>query len=193
MDSRLEAFLKPAAYALKERLLYGNTRSLDLDMRLWQDMQLTLMPYWLSAGDRNYMGLPIEIREPFLDFRVVEFAFTLPLEYLERDGWQKWIVRKTLELYLPPGVVWRKRKMGFPFPYERFFRESGEIIRLIVRSSTCPLLKSRPGKRWSSEWKYISYMLWHEWFVNHNAALFEQIRELAPGEDIWPVRPAYFG
>jgi asparagine synthase (glutamine-hydrolysing) len=193
VDSRLEAFLKPVAYALKERLLYGNTRSLDLDARLWQDMQLTLMPYWLSAGDRNYMGLPIEIREPFLDYRMVEFAFALPLEYLERDGWQKWIVRKTLEPYLPHDVVWRKRKMGFPFPYGRFFSESGEIIRLIAASSTCPLLKSRPGKRWHSEWMSISYLLWYEWFVNHNTALFEQIRELAPGEDVWPVRPAYLG
>jgi asparagine synthase (glutamine-hydrolysing) len=193
VDSKREAFLKPVAYALKERLLYGKTRSLDFDARLWQDMQLTLMPYWLSAGDRSYMGLPIEIREPFLDYRVVEFAFTLPLEYLERDGWQKWIVRKTLEPYLPPGVVWRKRKMGFPFPYERFLHESAEIIRLIVASSTCPLLKIRPGNHWSTEWRSISYLLWHEWFVNHNDALFEQIRERAPGEDIWPVRPAYLG
>jgi asparagine synthase (glutamine-hydrolysing) len=90
-------------------------------------------------------------------------------------------------------VVWRKRKMGFPFPYERFFRESADIIRLIVASSTCPLLKSRPGKHWHTEWKSISYLLWYEWFVNHNDALFEKIRERAPGEDIWPVRPAYFG
>jgi asparagine synthase (glutamine-hydrolysing) len=191
--SRLEAFLKPLAYPLKERLFNGRARSLDLDARLWQDMQLTLMPYWLSVGDRNSMGLPIEIREPFLDYRVVELAFTLPLEYLERDGWQKWIVRKTLEPYLPADVVWRKRKMGFPFPYDRFFREGREIIRLISASSTCPLLKSRPGKRWSTEWRSISYLLWHEWFVNNNRALFEQVRELAPGEDVWPARPAYLG
>ena len=154
-------------------------------------MQLTLMPYWLSVGDRNSMGLPIEIREPFLDYRVVELAFTLPLEYLERDGWQKWIVRKTLEPYLPPDVVWRKRKMGFPFPYDRFFREGGEIIRLIAGSSTCPLVKKRPAKQWNSEWMFISYLLWHEWFVNHNQSLFEQIKEHAPGENVWPMKPAY--
>jgi hypothetical protein len=54
-------------------------------------------------------------------------------------------------------------------------------------------LKSRPGKRWSTEWRSISYLLWHEWFVNNNRALFEQVRELAPGEDVWPARPAYLG
>jgi asparagine synthase (glutamine-hydrolysing) len=189
--SRLEAFLKPIAYALKERVLNGNRRSLDIDARLWQDMRFTLMPYWLSVGDRNCMGLPIEIREPFLDYRIVAFAFSLPLDYLVHDGWQKWIVRKTVEPLLPAEVVWRKRKMGFPYPFTRFFNESKGIVDLIHQNGvlkTCGRIKR---KYCLAGWPGISYLLWHAWFFNQNHELFDRIREQAWGENVWAARPAY--
>ena len=59
------------------------------------------------------MGIPIEGRSPFLDYRVVELALTLPVTYFIRHGWHKWIVRKALEELLPQEVVWRKQKAGF--------------------------------------------------------------------------------
>ncbi|MBN1128704.1 MAG: asparagine synthase (glutamine-hydrolyzing) [Chitinispirillaceae bacterium] len=190
-DSRMEAFLKPIAYAVKERLLHGGVRSLDLDSRLWQDMCRTQMPYWLVAGDHSYMGLPIEIREPFLDYRIVEFAFSLPLDYLVRDGWQKWIVRKMVEPFLPPQVVWRKRKMGFPFPHDRFFKESDGIIRHIIRSSSSPFINRLPAKRWRTEWMLLSYLLWHEWCIVRNTALFDAISGEGSKDTAWPMTPAY--
>ncbi|MBN1129763.1 MAG: asparagine synthase (glutamine-hydrolyzing) [Chitinispirillaceae bacterium] len=193
--SRFEAFIKPLGYAIRERLKSGGARSLDLDARLWQDMRFTIMPYWLAAGDRSYMGIPIEIREPFLDYRIVEFAFSLPLEYLVRGGWQKWIVRKAIEPYLPHEVVWRTRKMGFPFPMQRFFRQSSAIVELIVRSSTSPYTNTYMRKRWKNDWKMLSYLLWHERFVAGNDDLFSQIRQtalrLGPCQGSWVLRPAY--
>jgi asparagine synthase (glutamine-hydrolysing) len=41
--------------------------------------------------------VPIEIRAPFLDYRVVEFAFGLPISYFIRDGWLKWILREAMK------------------------------------------------------------------------------------------------
>ena len=82
------------------------------------------MNYWLRSGNTAFMGVPIEVRMPLLDVRVVEWACALPAEYLVRDGWMKWALRKALEPHLPPEVVWRKRKMGFPFPLRAWLLES---------------------------------------------------------------------
>jgi asparagine synthase (glutamine-hydrolysing) len=149
------------------------------------------MPYWLASGDRSYMGIPIEVREPFLDYRVVEFAFTLPLEYLVRDGWQKWIVRKAVEPYLSSDVVWRKRKMGFPFPTRAFLNQNSSIIGSIVRSSSYPGIKKRSQKEWGSRWNLVSFLLWYEWFISRNQPLFDSLKELAPKKAAWPWVPEY--
>jgi len=34
--------------------------------------------YWLRSGDKGYMGVPFEVRAPFLDYRIVEYALKLP-------------------------------------------------------------------------------------------------------------------
>ena len=102
-----------------------------------------LMNYWLRIDNQNSMGVPLELRLPFLDYRVVEFGFTLPLGLLMRDGWMKWLVRRTMRDRLPAEVVWRKRKMGFPFPLKEWlgqFRDrilsmkswSGEVTGFVV-------------------------------------------------------------
>jgi asparagine synthase (glutamine-hydrolysing) len=185
------SLVKPVAYALREYSRRSRGRSLTLHDRLIQDMTSTLMPYWLASGDRTTMGLPMEIREPFLDYRIVEFAFTLPLEYLVRDGWQKWIVRKAVEKHLPADVVWRKRKMGFPFPTKRFLRESGKIIGTIIESSSCPEIKKYPRTRWQSNWKMVSYLLWYERFIAKNETLFAAIVAMAGPGDGWMWTPEY--
>ena len=75
------------------------------------------MNYWLRVGNLASLAVPIEIRAPFLDHRVVEFVFQLPIDYLIRDGWLKWILRESMTDRLPSEIVWRSNKMGFPFPY----------------------------------------------------------------------------
>jgi len=91
-----------------------------------------LMNYWLRIDNQNSMGVPIELRSPFLDYRVVELGFSLPLEFLIRDGWMKWILRSAMEDQLPHGVVWRKQKVGFPFPLKEWLgRVKGRLLSMI--------------------------------------------------------------
>ena len=153
-----------------------------LSERLLSDMRSTLMPYWLASGDRTYMGVPLEIRMPFLDYRVMEFAFTLPLTYLIRDGWHKWILRKAYEKVLPPEVAWRRKKMGFPFPTENFLRQNKSIIDLIALKAINPYVaihkNADPGK---IAWRALSFVLWYEYFINGNMELFGEIEKLAGG------------
>jgi asparagine synthase (glutamine-hydrolysing) len=87
-------------------------------------MQVGLLPYYLRSDDHFTMNLPLEQRSPFLDYRLVEFALQLPAAYLFRDGWTKYVLRRAMEPYLPRAVVWRREKMGFPFPLRRFLHEN---------------------------------------------------------------------
>lgn len=151
----------------------------SLTTALYADMTNTLMPYWLRSGDRSFMGVPLEVRAPFLDYRVIEFAFRLPTTYLIRDGWHKWILRKAVEDLLPKDVVWRRQKMGFPFPYERFFAENAEIINLILANAENPYLDFSKSNSFRHDWKTISFLLWYELFFNENLALFDKIEAKA--------------
>jgi len=71
--------------------------------------------------DRASMGNSLEARSPFLDHRVIEFAWRLPLELKVRQGKGKWIVRQVLGRYVPPALVDRP-KAGFAIPLESWIR-----------------------------------------------------------------------
>jgi len=146
-----------------------------LSQALYSDMTNTLMPYWLRSGDRGYMGIPLEVRAPFLDYRVIDFSFRLPTTYLIRDGWHKWILRKAVEDLLPKDVVWRRHKMGFPFPYQRFFEENARIIDLVLAGSSNPYIDFSKSKQFRNDWKTLSFILWYELIFNENLSLFEKI------------------
>jgi asparagine synthase (glutamine-hydrolysing) len=96
------------------------------------NMSHWLMNYWLRIDNQNSMGVPLELRLPFLDYRVVEFGFTMPMEFLIRDGWMKWLLRCAMEDLLPRDVVWRKRKVGFPFPLKQWLGQfKGRILAMV--------------------------------------------------------------
>jgi asparagine synthase (glutamine-hydrolysing) len=98
------------------------------------------MNYWMRAGNQSSMSLPIEVRFPFLDHRVVELGFTLPLGYLIRDGWMKWILRQATRNLLPPESTFRTTKMGFPFPLAVWLRRSKAEFFSAVRGTDVPAI-----------------------------------------------------
>ena len=167
---------------------YSRTTLSDV---LYDEITSTSIPYWVRTNDRMRMGIPIEGRAPFLDYRVVELALTLPVTYLIRHGWHKWIVRKAFQELLPQEVVWRKQKAGFPIPFQRFVVTSPPTIQMLLKQSRNPYvdlpLFERFAKQceqnqseWSAHidwWRMVSFLLWYELFVNHNQELFARIQE----------------
>ncbi len=155
---------------------------------LFDHMGAWRMNYWLRVANPNYMSVPTELRCPFLDHRLVELAFTVPVTYLIRDGWLKWLPRAAMAEKLPPEIAWRRRKMGFPFPCQqwaidsraRFFAMTAGLDCLWVdmdrlSSAYDRLARSNP----LFLWRVMSLCLWWKKCVLGETLQCEPLRSAA--------------
>ncbi len=107
---------------------------LTLSESLRSSMEYSPMPMYMVHGDKLSMSVPIEVRFPFLDPELVNFAFQLPVEYFICNGESKSILREAMRRRLPETIINRRVKMGFPVPLERWMREGQFRIVSELRS-----------------------------------------------------------
>lgn len=77
----------------------------------------------LVKPDRMAMANSLEVRSPFLDYRMAEFAFRMPGHLKLRGGETKWIYKKAVEPLLGAELTWRKKQM-FTVPVGEWFRQA---------------------------------------------------------------------
>ena len=92
------------------------------------------IPDLLERYDALSMSNGLEIRMPFLDWRLVCYALSLPAESLLGKGFTKRILRDAMTPYLPPQIVERRRKLQFQGP-----------IKQLLQKPLKPWLNSYPG------------------------------------------------
>jgi asparagine synthase (glutamine-hydrolysing) len=92
-----------------------------LGAALQRSVEDSPLPLYLRFEDRNSMAHSIEERMPFLDHRLVSFAFQLQAEFKMRGPWNKYILRQAMRGRIPESVRGRIDKMGFPVSTKKWF------------------------------------------------------------------------
>jgi asparagine synthase (glutamine-hydrolysing) len=144
------------------------------------DTRLYLAEDILTKVDRASMAVSLEVRAPFLDPRVAEFAASLPSDYKLRGHKTKYILKKAVHDLLPPFVT-RRPKKGFGVPVAEWLKEK---LRPMARDLLSPERVRRAGvfnpdfvSRLQDEhergianhrkllWTLLMFELWHESFI----------------------------
>lgn len=106
-------------------------RSDVIDRYLFVDQHYYLPDDILYKCDRMSMAHSLEVRPPFLDHRIVEFAGTLPANLKVKGGRTKYIMRKLLEAKLPAAIL-QRRKEGLDIPAHDWLR--GPLKPLVMET-----------------------------------------------------------
>ena len=128
--------------------------------------QITYLPDDILAKvDRASMAASLEAREPLLDHRVIEFAWTLPLHFKVSGGTGKRILRTVLDRYVPRELIDRP-KMGFKVPIDSWLagplREwSAELLdeRKLRQQGLLDVQKLRPRSA-DEKWALLMLQAW---------------------------------
>lgn len=101
----------------------------DLAPYLWLDQKYYLADDILTKSDRMSMAHSVEVRPPFLDHRIVEFAAKLPAFLKVRGARQKVILKELMKDKLPPAIL-ERTKIGFDIPAHEWLR--GPLLPLLT-------------------------------------------------------------
>jgi len=118
--------------------LFVKTKNEDtLSKMLYFDTKTWLVDDLLIKADRMSMAASLELRVPFLDYRLVEFAATIPSKHKIKKGEGKYPLKKMMEGILPNDIIYRK-KMGFPTPLKLMFQNElrGYAENLLLSDET---------------------------------------------------------
>jgi asparagine synthase (glutamine-hydrolysing) len=95
--------------------------SLDAARMMYRDTMTYLPDDILCKVDRAAMAVSLETRVPFLDYRVAELAWSLPMEMKIRGNVGKWALREVLYKHVPRELIERP-KAGFSMPVGQWLR-----------------------------------------------------------------------
>lgn len=124
-----------------------------LDEMLLADFNVFQLPTYLRVDDRNSMAHSIESRHPFMDYRLVEFGYSLSSNLLIQNGWQKYIIRQAMR-EMPSEIKFRKDKKGFTTPEDDWLNKYKNEFEDYLSYN-----KSVLGKKNVTSEKYKNYSL----------------------------------
>ncbi|MBO4490399.1 MAG: asparagine synthetase B, partial [Lentisphaeria bacterium] len=171
MPCLLEGVRRPHAW--DELAPDGNRSPWETDVRTYLPGDV------LCKVDVCSMAASLEVRSPFLDFRVADFAASMPFSWKIRDGRRKRILADAFADLIPPDLI-RRKKRGFGVPVASWFRGewntplrehlfSGVLDDLIRKETSEELLRAHEtGEQDLSYWLFSLLML--ELFLENDRA-----------------------
>ena len=160
-----------------------NGRS-PMQRELLREAIYTSLPGLLRFADRDSMAHSRELRLPFLDRRVAEFALSLPAGFLYRDGITKRVLRDAVRGLVPTRVLDKREKLAYQTPEQAWFSTPAFVERarevLLDQASRAHGLydveaiaaDARAG-RWrdaSALWRAMNVELWRSAFASRPPA-----------------------
>lgn len=152
----------------------------SLESLLYSDYHMYLGDDLLTKLDRASMACSIELRTPFLDQRLVEFAAGLPMEFKLRGFKTKYLFKKAMEGHLSSKILYRQ-KLGFSVPVGNWMRrELKPLVQTvlarekIVRDGIFEpdvvqrLLEEHWSRRFDHRrglWALLMFQIWHDHWV----------------------------
>ncbi|RXK07206.1 asparagine synthase (glutamine-hydrolyzing) [Halarcobacter bivalviorum] len=138
----------------------------NLNKKLLNDVS-EYLSVLLRYVDRNSMSKSIESRGPFLDYRVVEFALSLPSNLKYKDGFSKYILRKTFEKTVDKNIIWNKEKKGFPVPQNKWCNNVEFLKKVEVYINNSTILEElninkNINKNDAIYWKIVNIAIWEK-------------------------------
>ena len=101
----------------------------------------------LMRKDAMSMESSLEVRVPFCDYRIAEYAYNMPWSLKSLNGREKGILRKAFENELPEQIVYRK-KSPYPKTYNPvYFNEVCRLTREVLADKDCPLCEMLNTKK----------------------------------------------
>jgi len=166
--------------------IYRKTTSSDtLSRMLYLDTKTWLPNDILIKADRMSMAASLELRSPFLDYRLIEYAANIPSRYKLRYGHTKYILRRAMRNVLPKEIL-RRGKMGFVTPIasilKRELRAYAEDVLLDKQSESRRYFDPRFVRRVLREhaegkadhhsiiWRLLILEEWHRQFSDSRSA-----------------------
>lgn len=148
---------------------------------LYLDMKMYLQNDILVKVDRASMANSLEVRVPFLDHRIVEYAFNMPLHYKLNLFKTKYILKKAITTHIPDKIINRQKK-GFGIPVAKWIKENfNTIITNILNKKEIKndgilnylyiqdlLDEHISGKKDNRKklWTIIAFQLWRKNYLN---------------------------
>ncbi len=176
------------------RLLSGMETGSALRNFLNFDQRYYLPDNILAKVDRMSMAHSLEVRPPFLDPRIVDFAACLPQNFKLRGTTSKYVLRELMRGKLPPAVLSRP-KIGFDIPIHDWFR--GVLRPLLLDTLSHEAVSASGLFRWPAVQHLLNEHLerranlgYHLWGLMVLLIWMKRWNiELAPTEATLPIRP----
>tara|TARA_Y100000389_G_scaffold188076_1_gene210209 strand:+ start:34079 stop:35929 length:1851 start_codon:yes stop_codon:yes gene_type:complete len=112
------------------------TKLNNLNFNLYNDFNYTIVPYNLKKYDKYSMAQSVECRNPFLDWRLVSYTFSLPAKSKMGKGFTKRILRDSMKNFVSPKIINRKKKRGFNPTSKHSMLKMRNFINDTVNSQT---------------------------------------------------------
>jgi asparagine synthase (glutamine-hydrolysing) len=158
--------------------LFNNPDTLSYYNKMTHFDMVASLPGLLQVEDRVSMAVSIESRVPLLDRRIVDLISTMPAGMKFKGGEMKYLLKRTIKDMIPPKIMNRKEKMGFPVPLHLWAKNHAKSFildtmlsqkakdRNIINSKCIETMISSERPFGRGLWGLLCLELWFQQFID---------------------------